>query len=346
MHRPTRGSRNENHGQKAANSRRGTWHTANTPRSPEGTATTQTLRIHGRWIRQVEIWCASTMTSFDVHQHLWPPSFVAALAEREVEPYLEGTILHCSEGSSETDLDAHDLGTRLALLDRYGIDVAVVSLQPSLGFQLLDDTDRDHLEQIWEEGILEITAAANGRIRALSVRRPRAGFFGVTVGTESLTDIDAIETTLDALRGGGYLFVHPVASSPHPDAPAWWPAVVEYTGHMQEAYFFWLAHCQERWPDVNVVFAIGAGGGPIQLERLESRGIEISTARHDNIFYDTASYGHRGLDLEIDLFGSEQMVFGTDTPVVSTAVGCEALSELGESTARQIRVQSPLRLFR
>ena len=58
-------------------------------------------------------------------------------------------------------------------------------------------------------------------------------------------------------------------------APDWWPAVVDYTSQMQRAYLAWLAHGQERWPDVDVVFAILAGGGPIQLERLASRGVDV-----------------------------------------------------------------------
>ena len=71
---------------------------------------------------------------------------------------------------------------------------------------------------------------------------------------------------------GGFLFVHPVAGSPPAEAPPWWPAVVDYTGQMQRAYFAWLADGLERWPGVNVVFTILAGGGPFQLERLGCRG--------------------------------------------------------------------------
>ena len=37
---------------------------------------------------------------------------------------------------------------------------------------------------------------------------------------------------------------------------------------------------QERWPDVTVVFAILAGGAPIQLERLSSRGVDVRSSLH------------------------------------------------------------------
>ena len=73
---------------------------------------------------------------------------------------------------------------------------------------------------------------------------------------------------------------------------------------------------QERWPDVTVVFAILAGGGPVQLERLASRGVDVRSTLHRNVFFDTASYGRRALELCIETFGVEQLVFGSDAPVV------------------------------
>ena len=83
---------------------------------------------------------------------------------------------------------------------------------------------------------------------------------------------------------------------------------------MQRAYFAWLARAQERWSDVTVVFAILAGGAPMQLERLASRGVDVRSTLHRNVFFDTASYGRRALELCIETFGVEQLVFGSDAP--------------------------------
>ena len=118
------------------------------------------------------------MAVVDVHQHLWPPSFVDALSRRTAPPYLDGDTLQLAEGTYPAELRRHDLDVRLALLDRSGIDVAVVSLQPTLGLQLLGASERDELEQAWEEGALEVAAAAGGRVRPLSPRLPRPGFAG------------------------------------------------------------------------------------------------------------------------------------------------------------------------
>ena len=101
---------------------------------------------------------------------------------------------------------------------------------------------------------------------------------------------------------------------------------MDYTSQMQRAYLAWLAHGQARWPDVNVVFSILAGGGPIQLERLASRGVDVEAGLHPNLFFDTASYGPRALGLCIETLGVEQLVFGTDAPVVDPPHAAKALA--------------------
>ncbi len=285
------------------------------------------------------------MAGFDVHQHLWPRAFIEALAQRTEAPYLDGDILHVSEGVSTVDLHDHELATRLALLDLHEIDTAVVSLQPSLGLDALDPSERDALVQVWEDGILELAAEAPGRISPLAVGRPRDGFAGVSVGARRLDHLDELAPTLDGLRGRGLLFIHPDPGDPPAWAPAWWPAVVDYTSQMQRAYFTWLSSAQERWPDVTVVFGILAGGAPIQLERLSSRGVDVRSSLHRNVFFDTASYGRRALELCIETFGVEQLVFGTDAPVVDPTPAIRAVEAFGESVSRLIRQDNLLGLL-
>jgi 6-methylsalicylate decarboxylase len=285
------------------------------------------------------------MAGLDVHQHLWPRAFSEALGRRSDPPNLDGDVLHVSEGASACNLQDHELATRLALLDLHEIESAVVSLQPTLGIEALDPAERERLVGIWEDGILELASAASGRIVPLAFGRPREGFAGVSIGADRLDDLDDLAPTLDLLRGRGFLFVHPVAGDPPAAAPAWWPAVVDCTSQMQRAYFAWLAGAQERWPDVTVVFAILAGGGPIQLERLASRGADVRSSLHRNVFFDTASYGRRALELCIETFGVEQLVFGTDTPIVDPTPAIRAVDAFGESVARLIRQDNLLGLL-
>ena len=101
------------------------------------------------------------MTSFDVHQHLWPEQLVAALRRRSRPPRIDGDDLVLGEGTFAAGLEVHTLEARLGLLDDVGIDTAVVSLQPTLACDGIPE-----LVDAYHEGILEVVAAADGRRRA------------------------------------------------------------------------------------------------------------------------------------------------------------------------------------
>ena len=95
------------------------------------------------------------MTTYDVHQHLWPEAFVAALRLRRTPPLLDGAELETREGRFVVDLAEHGPDSRLRALDRDGIDVAVLSLQPSLALDELAPDERGALEGAWIEGARE-----------------------------------------------------------------------------------------------------------------------------------------------------------------------------------------------
>ncbi|MEX2613548.1 MAG: amidohydrolase family protein [Gaiellaceae bacterium] len=287
------------------------------------------------------------MATIDVHQHLWPEPLIQALARRQRPPRLRGSILELAgERESEIDLGAHDLDARLALLDRCGIDVAVVSLPPTLGIHGLPEEDATPLLDAFDNGILELKAAARGRLAAFAARAPAEGFAGVCMGAPELVDLDAVAPRLDELeQSGALLFVHPGPAYPPDGTPPWWPAVVDYTAQMQAAYAIWLAHGAERWPGLRVVFAILAGGGPFQLERLRSRGVSGREILHDTVFFETASYGRRALELCLATFGVDQLVFGSDAPVIDPEPTLDAVRGFGDAVADALCNQNPTRLL-
>jgi hypothetical protein len=126
------------------------------------------------------------VTSTDVHQHLWPPSFFTALAARSEPPRLRGRALELAGAPSwELDVESHELDNRLALMDRFQLDRAVVSLQPTLG------VDRE-LMGTREDGILELAARrtstasgipAGSRPFRSTCTAPRSGGWGITTTT-------------------------------------------------------------------------------------------------------------------------------------------------------------------
>jgi hypothetical protein len=280
------------------------------------------------------------VTSTDIHQHLWPPSFFSALSMRSQPPRLRGRALELPSAPVwELDVEAHDLDTRLRLMDRAGLDRAVVSLQPTLGVDA-------ELTEIWEHGILGLAAASGGRILPLAARTAADGFVGLCVAGAELLDLDTLAPRLDVLvRKSGMLFVHPGPAVTPPDKPAWWPAIVDYTAEMQAAYVAWLAAGAARWPELDVVFAILAGGAPIQLERMTARGVDERSAILQHIWFDTATYGRRALDLAMSTFGVEPMLFGSDIPVLDPDAGLDVVRSFGEAVAEALLSSNPERLM-
>jgi hypothetical protein len=283
----------------------------------------------------------------DFHQHLWPQPFIAALRKRTIPPRLIGSVLEVAGGGEfEVDLADHALERRLALLDRDQVDLAVVSLSPALGVDDLPESEAQELVAAYEDGMLEVGAAAGGRIVALAASSRLEGFAGVCVAADTLTNLDGIAETVDELdRRGGMLFVHPGPTTSAPTAPPWWPSVVDYTAQMQAACADWLGRGIDRWPDLRVVFAILAGGWPFQLERLSSRGFEARDALHPNVFFDTASYGRRALELCLATYGVGQLVYGSDTPVIDSGPTLEAVRGFGEAVANALCRDNPARLL-
>lgn len=286
------------------------------------------------------------MTSIDVHQHLLPPALVEVLQRRTAPPRLTDGMLELLEGSFRFDPSENDPERRLALLDREGIDLAVLSLQPTLGHEALPDSEQAELVAAWEEGILELVAASGGRLAALAAGPARPGFVGACVGSAVFGDPALLQASATALaEHGGFLFVHPSGGPVPPGRPAWWGAMSLYTAQMQAAYLAWLTDGQWRWPEIPVVFGILAGGGPFQLERLASRGVDVRSNLHPNVFFDTASYGRRALELCIETFGIEQLVYGSDLPVVDPEPTARAIRGFGESVETLLRQDTPARLL-
>ena len=170
----------------------------------------------------------------------------------------------------------------------------------------------------YHEGMREVTGSTGGRLLALGMGRTLPGFVGASVSAAALLDLDAVAPLLDELaRERRILFVHPGLATGR-GSPSWWSAVVDYTAQMQAAYASWLSEGIDRWPDLNVLFAILAGGAPIQLERFRSRGFDVRRAFAPTIFLDTASYGRRALELCLATYGGTGLVFGSDGPVIDS----------------------------
>src|SRR4051812_47209461 len=93
----------------------------------------------------------------DVHQHLWPEPFLAALEERTEPPLLrDGALLLDGEPAARFDPGPHDPDRRRAELRADGIDRALVCLSSPLGIETLLRAEAQPLLDAWHEGVFTL----------------------------------------------------------------------------------------------------------------------------------------------------------------------------------------------
>ncbi len=131
---------------------------------------------------------------------------------------------------------------------------------------------------------------------------------------------------------GAPLFVHP---GPAPgwrpseatlSEPLWWRPLTDYVAQVQAAWLTFATLGRREHPRLRVVFAMLAGGAPLLSERLAARGGPAVDLGDPLSFYDTSSYGPAAVEAMARRVGGEQLVYGSDRPVVEpTPTGREAL---------------------
>ncbi len=281
------------------------------------------------------------MQKLDVHQHLLFEPLIAELARRKRPPALVRrrggwTFRVAGEPDSVLSYDATNVALRSMELRRENIDRALVALSTALGIETLPAEEAQPLLEAHHLGVESLPDDFGGW-GAVQLETPdpvqvdaaiARGCVGISLPATALADPAALERIAPLLarleRHDAPLFVHPgpVAAPgrrPSPSAaalPAWWPALTDYVAQMQAAWFTFLHAGRAAHPRLRVLFAMLAGGAPLQLERFVARGGPAPPAVDPLVFYDTSSYGPRMLRAMIDAVGSAQLVYGSDRPVV------------------------------
>ncbi len=85
---------------------------------------------------------------------------------------------------------------------------------------------------------------------------------------------------------------------------------------MHAAWLAFHAAGRIRHPQLRVVFSMLAGLAPLHAERLSSRGGPGSSRPDPLVFYDTSSYGPSAVRTLEHVVGPQQLLYGSDRPVV------------------------------
>jgi hypothetical protein len=248
----------------------------------------------------------------DVHQHIWTDPLLERLAERETLPLIRHsdglTVLHsAAEQAYVIDVTAEAAERRATLVRRDGLNMAVIAISSPVGIEALPAGSLIDPEGLYRVGsILE---------RAAERRAP--------------------------------LFVHPghglgAAAIEAPfGEPLWWRALTDYVAQMQAAWLTFASFGRREHPDLEVVFAMLAGCAPLHRERLETRGGPAIELHDPGIFYEISSYGPAAVDTMARLVGLDQLLYGSDRPVIEpAATGREALLQAnGARILQRVRIE-------
>ncbi len=285
------------------------------------------------------------MLRIDVHQHLWTEPLVRALEERREFPFVrhEQGLTHlflAGERPSVLDLRSEAPARRAALVEADGLDGALVCLSSPLGIESLPRRDALPLIDAYHDGALSLqgpfgvwgSIAVDGADGSDVDRALDGGCVGISLPAGALSSVTALSQRRAVLarlaEREAPLFIHPGPGPGHREReadevslgdPLWWPALTRYVAQMQAAWLAFQSAGRRRHPRLRVVFAMLAGLAPLHLERLGARGGLVADPHDPLIFYDTSSYGAVATGMVAEVVGREQLLYGSDRPVV----GCD-----------------------
>jgi hypothetical protein len=291
----------------------------------------------------------------DIHQHLWPEPLLAALARRGEPPMLVRggrgwTLRVAGEPDAALDLADHDPERRATLAEADGLARVVIAPSVPLGIEALPPGEAEPLLEAYHEGVAALPApfhawAAMGAgppDPSRLARRLDAGFVGLCVSAHEPADragFERLGPLLETLeRAGAPLFIHPGPAVAPGGAPPWWGAMTGYVAEMHAAWYAFATWGRAAHPRLRVCFAMLAGLAPLHRERWLARGGR--PVADPGVFLDVSSYGSRAVDAVVREIGVDQLVFGSDRPVVAP----RELS-LGDAVRTAIRERNPARLL-
>jgi len=296
-------------------------------------------------------------SAIDIHQHLWPEPLLRALSQRREPPMLvregRGWMLRLlGEPEAPVDLDDHDPDRRAALVGADGLDRVLLAPSLPLGVEALPASEAEPVLAAYHEGVAALPAPF-GAWAAIGLDAPDPallsgllddGFAGACVAADALAGpagYDRLGPVLETLgRRDAPLLIHPgpVAAPAPPSAPGWWAALTDYVTAMQTAWYAFAVWGRPAHPGLRVCFAMLAGLAPLHRERLMARGGRA--VPDPGVFLDVSSYGERAVDALLREIGVDQLVFGSDRPVVAA----RELS-LGDAVRAALRERNPSRLL-
>lgn len=328
------------------------------------------------------------MTVVDTHTHFIPVELLDLIRRGDGPPDLS-----LSERDGEDPLIVHDNGLRypvfplfhdaqakLAQMDRDGIDMALISLTPSLLLYWTDPADTVRIHRFINDAGAELARRGGGRLHALAtvplndpqaaaeeLRRARRdlGVVGVEIGT-SVGDVMLDDPSLEpffaaAEELGTPLLVHPYTNMIAPPSPGLTGYhLANVIGNPLETFVaaarLIVGGVFDRHPGLQVELVHAGGAFPYQVFRLDhAYDVRSETRRQaqrrpseylGNFLFDTVAFDARALAYLIELAGPERVLFGSDLPFDMADISALGLADRGDhALAEQVLGENALAAY-
>lgn len=306
----------------------------------------------------------------DVHHHVFPPAYLAALKRMGVKQ--EGGGIAFPDWSLDKDIE---------MMDRFGIRTALVSLgSPGVWFgDAAAARDLARLSNEYFAGLVsdhptrfgsfaslplpDIGSAVAEAVYALDTLKADGINLLASVGDRFLGDPDFEELMQELNRRKTVVFVHPHVHSTSRILGLEFPeALFEFIADTTRAVLnLALSGTLERYPDIRWIFCHAGGSIPSLAWRWTMADREPHFAARvpkgmltylRRLYYDTAvSPSPHALKPVLDLAGPTQLVFGSDYPYLAAPVvaaeveGLERLDIFDASSRAAMEETNALALF-
>ena len=292
--------------------------------------------------------------TIDLHQHVWPEPFLAALRARTTAPRLDGWDLHLpGERPYAIEPAHHDPAARAERADDDGDELVLVAPSAALGLDRLPPNEAAELAAAWLEGALSLPAPFRAWAMAPTTepdpealeRALQAGAVGLELPADLLAEpggLDRLAPLLGVLEAARRpLLIHPGPAGAHdaPGRPGWWAPVVPYVAQLHAAWWAWAVDGRARHPRLPVCFVALAGLGPLHGERMRARG-GPSRPVDPLTFVETSSYGTQAVDAVVRVLGIDVVCHGSDRPYAEPSQ-----LALGAAATHVIETVNPRRLL-
>lgn len=261
------------------------------------------------------------MATIDVHAHYYPRRYVDLIGRPDLPP-------------PTGVLGNQTIEERLALLDRAGVDLQVLSVSQAQPY-LPDRAAAAEAAKLANEEFVSLCDAHRGRflvfaalplphvdealaeISRAAALDPVVGFtLGCSIGERQLDDpvLEPVFAELD--RRGAVVFLHPVGQEDTPWLAGYglaWLVGAPFED-TAAAVRLVLSGTLRRFPRVKFIVPHLGGAIPFLDARLGRLNAEDISRGLRSMYYDTVSGSVEALASARRVFGTERLLFGTDYP--------------------------------